>query len=136
MYRQKTVDYDTGEVTESVSVTRENGTTSPYCSLFIDAAFVFKNMGAMEKDVFFQMVKYVEWNTNVVFANEHNRNAIAFELNIKPESVRIAVANMKKMNILRRMRNTVYWINPNILFYGSLSKRDEMLRNGIDWGLK
>ncbi|WP_407522697.1 replication/maintenance protein RepL [Lacibacter sp. MH-610] len=136
VYRQKTVDHETGEVTESVSVTMDKQPAPQYCSFFMDAVPYMKLIGAMEKDVLFQMVKYLEWNTNMVFANEHNRIAIAYDLGLKPNSVGVAIRNMKKKNILRRVRNTVYWINPNILFYGTLVKREEMLKSGIDWEIR
>lgn len=90
----------------------------------------------MENNVFFHLISLAEWDTNMVFTGDYNKQAIADDLKIKVISVRVAMVALNKMNFIQWVRNKVYRLNPAIVWYGTEEARKKLLESGLDWSLK
>lgn len=95
----------------------------------------FNDLTSGELKLFLAVLEVLEWNTNTVFLNDHNKKTFAKRLNMTEESVRITMTGLNKKNFVHLIDKKLYRVNPKAAWYGEAAARKEILSGDWDWSI-
>jgi hypothetical protein len=122
--RTQTVDGNTGEVKEMVSVTKEVKNTEKFLLAYMEDIGKLIGCTKGEITIVLACLQFVDYNTNELVLTPVRRSKICAMTKMTKDSFYTTVGRLYKKNIFIRENNTVY-LNPKLFFRGKDIEREK-----------
>ena len=139
LYTETTITPE-GELVSAKMVTKS--TEPEYVKLYIDCVFTLKGLRKGLNPIFLAFLPYMSYadicgigGGQIIFVNKTMKETIAKKLNIGLVSVNNAITAFVKNDIFKRISNSTYQVNPNIVGKGEW-KDIKSIRATFDFGTK
>lgn len=112
----KLINDTTGEIVETYTQSKEKFTKRKeyYLKLYDNGLSILSNVGTIQFSVFFAILTLMNYD-NIVTITNHEKNTIVELFNFKKERITRLIYHYVRLDLMRRVRNAVYMINPNIV---------------------
>lgn len=107
---------------------------NPYSNLYHSGLEYLVLLNGSQCTVFFSILPLLEWNTNTVVLSTPVRAKLCKAVNMKSTSFNVLLSNLTRKNVLYKVRNNIYRVNPTLLWYGEEESRIKLV-NSRDWSI-
>jgi|SRR5579863_3576617 len=132
LYRAQTVDHTTGEVTETVTVTKEVKSTGKFLLAYVEDIGKLIGCTKGEIGIVLACLQFVDYNTNELVLTPGRRTKICDLTGMTKDSFYTTVGRLYKKNILIREKDSVY-LNPKLFFCGKDLDKDKWFSLHLDY---
>ncbi len=131
IYTSSVIDGDSGEVVRKQWITRKAVNTEHFIKLYLDDLRLLSKLSNADYRLLFNIVIYLEYNTNMFFLTKGRREELAQICDLKMSTINCSVARLVKKNLLIKIDSSQYQMNPNIFFTGEELERAKILEMTI-----
>ena len=108
-----------GELTSKKWITRNVTSTEMFVRTYLEDISALAKCSGAEQSVVLCCLKYLNYNTNVLFIDSSRRLEICTCGNLKLNTVNTAISRLVKKNIFIKEGSSKYILNPKLFFFGS-----------------
>ncbi len=127
--KKETIDYETGEIKEEVEYTTiKIPKEDNYIKLYIKYITYMHNLPKGLHPIIYELIKYVNYDNKIII-NKDVKETIAKRLKIKENTIKQHIYNLSKENILIRVAQATYILNPYIFGKGNWKDIYELRKN-------
>jgi len=133
VYTENIVDIESGDLVSKRWITKKVENTDVFIRTYIkDISSLAKCSGA-EQSVVLCCLKYLDYNTNVLYIDKVRREEIAECGGLKLNTVNSAMARLIKKNIFIKESSAKYVLNPKLFFFGTDIERSNQFQLTINY---
>lgn len=104
----------------------QRGSRFEWFKIFVPALELLRKIFASPRfDVFVYVVKSMDKKNNEFIGS---RNVIAKETGVSPKTVERTIAEMEKLDVIRRVKRSIWMLNPQVALSGRKWKETALLR--------
>ena len=126
IYTQTVLDQETGELIPTRWIKKEVLTKEAFVRAYIKDLGILAKCSGAEQSTILCSLKYVEYNTNVLYINSLRRQEIAQCAGMTINTVNSAISRLVKKNILLKKASGTYLLNPQLFFFGTDLEREKV----------
>lgn len=126
VYTETIVDSD-GEFVQRKWITKKAQNTQHFIKMYLEDLKLLNKLSFSDFRVLHSLVTYLEYNTNQFFLNKERRAELAQTCTITSNTLNTCISRLCKKNLLIRVSNSTYQMNPKIFFNGEELQRAKVL---------
>lgn len=136
VYTHQTLDHQTGEVLQSKFVKKEVKDVEEFVILYIKHIALIVQLPHYQLQTLLCLAPNIEWNTGEFTIDSKTMTNITQCSGLKEQSIRNSISQMKKKNIIQRIKTNWYKLNPDIFWRGSELERQKTFSVTYQWDVK
>lgn len=127
VYTEIKEDYKTGEITERRRITKQVASREQFVLMYVQDIANLHTLSHAEYRLLSTLAKYIEYNTNEFYLNLKRKEELMELTNLKFNTISQCLTRLVKKNLLLRVSNSTYQMNPLIFFKGEDIERAKYL---------
>lgn len=124
-------DYTTGEIIESRKIVKQVATREAFILMYVQDIAKLHTLSHAAYRLLVTLATYVEYNTNEFYLNMKRKEEIVNMTGLKFNTISQCLTRLVKKNLLIRVSNSTYQMNPNLFFKGEDMERAKYLEMTI-----
>jgi len=136
VYTENVVDINTGELTSKRWITKKVENTDTFIRTYVQDIGDLAKCSGSEQSVILCCLKYLDYNTNVLYLDNKRRIEIASCGNLKINTVNCAISRLVQKRILIKESSAKYILNPKLFFFGTDIERNKQFELIIKYNIQ
>ena len=133
VYTQTVLDPETGELIPTKWIKKEVKNRDMFIRTYIQDLGILGKCSGAEQSTILCSLKYLEYNTNVLYINALRRKEICECSNITINTLNSSISRLVKKNILLKKSSGTYLLNPQLFFFGTDLEREKIFSLSIKY---
>lgn len=131
VYTDTKENFETGEITERRRIVKQVATRESFVLMYIDDIAKLHTLSHAAYRLLVTLAKYVEYNTNEFYLNMKRKEELVNLTGLKFNTISQCLTRLVKKNLLIRVSNSTYQMNPLLFFKGEDIERAKYLEMTI-----
>lgn len=127
VYTEIKEDYDTGEITQRRRIVKQVATREQFVLMYTEDIAKLYTLSHAEYRLLSALALYIEYNTNEFYLNMKRKEELINMTGLKFNTISQCLTRLVKKNLLLRVSNSTYQMNPLIFFKGEDIERAKYL---------
>lgn len=136
IYTENILDQETGEIIPRRWITKEVKNTDMFIRTYISDIGILARCSGAETSVVLCGLKYLDYNTNILYIDSKRRIELAECGNLKLNTVNTAISRLVKKNIFIKQSSSAYLLNPTLFFYGTDLDRSKVFELTVKYNIQ
>lgn len=136
IFQENIADVLTGELTTKRWITKTQVKRQDFVLMYTQDMAKLKGLTNAEYRILIVLNKYIEYNTNAFYLNKLRREELANETGAKYNTVNQSISRLIKRNLLHKLSNNTYQMNPQLFFKGEEIERSKLLELTIQYQIE
>ena len=133
VFTETKVDQTTGELIPTRWIKRSVQNAEMFIRTYVEDMGKLAKCSGAEQSVILCCLKYLDYNTNIMYLDSLRRDEICVCGALKKSTVNTSISRLVKKNILIKESNSKYILNPKLFFFGSDIERDKVFQLTISY---
>jgi hypothetical protein len=136
VYTHQTIVHETGELRETKYVKKEVKDIQEFVILYLKHIALVAKLPASQLRTLLCLADNIEWATGEFTLDSRTMEKLTSCSGLQEQSIRNAVHEMKKRNILSRIKTNWYKLNPDVFWRGSELERQKTFDLTYRWEIR